>query len=451
MKELLLSYIGDKGFYQKTFRVTFPLAMTMLLSSCMSIIDSIMVSSIGMVTAVGNASQVMTLSNGISWGISSGIAIFAAQFFGAKQFDKMGRTLGLSIILCLCNAFFWIFMAYGFGEQILMFYLKDADVLTYSLRYLHIAVFSEIPLALNSSIGLMYRSEHNTKLSFVMSTIGAILNVFFNAYFIFGIQIGVVGAALGTLLAQSIVFICYIIYLFKDRPDFLLGKENFNISFDFVKPIFSRIMPLIINETLFGFGMTLFVKAFGMLGTKSMDAYYVANQVFSLFLFMVHGYGSAVSILIGTRLGEGRIELAKQEAKYQQGLGFVLAIMIVVIVLTFQTPILKLYNVDNEATFKLCQGLLNVFAFKVFMRMFNFLMFSTLRAGGDAKILNFLDSGIMYLVGIPIAFISVMVFKIDNIVLVLLLTQIEQVIRFFLTNIRYRSGVWAKDLTKTIA
>ena len=83
--------------------------------------------------------------------------------------------------------------------------------------------------------------------------------------------------------------------------------------------------------------------------------------------------------------------------------------------------------------------------------MFNFLMFSTLKAGGDAKILNFLDSGIMYLVGIPIAFISVSVLHINNIVWVLLLTQIEQFVRFILTYRRYKSDIWAKDLTKSIA
>ncbi len=450
MRTFLLNYIGDKEFYLKTFRVTFPLAMTMLLTSCMSIIDSIMVSSIGMVTAVGNATQIITLSNGISWGITSGIAIFAAQFFGAKQFDKMGKTLGLSIILSLINALIWISVSYLFPDQILLFYLDDLEVLEYSRRYLQIVVLAEIPLALNNSIGIMYRSEHNTKLTFIISLFGAIFNIFFNYLFIFVLDIGVEGAAIGTLIAQSLVFLIYVFYIIKDKPSFILGIENFKLHLSFVKPIFARIIPLIINETLFGFGMTLFVKAFGLLGTQSMDAYYVANQIFNLFLFLVHGYGSAVSILIGTRLGQGRIELAKQEAKYQLGLGAMLAVGLIIFIIIFKAPLLELYNVQDMNTYITCGGLLNVFAFKVFMRMFNFLMFSTLKAGGDASILNFLDSGIMYLVGIPIAFISILIFKIDSIVLVLLLCQIEQVVRFILTYRRYRTGTWANDLTKSM-
>ena len=169
MREFLLRYIGDKAFYHKTFQVTFPLAMTMLLTSCMSIIDSIMVSSIGMVTAVGNASQVVTLSNGISWGITSGVAIFAAQFYGARQFEKMGKTLGLSIILSLFNAAIWIIVSYTVGRELLLFYLNDLTVVEYSLSYLKLVVFAEIPLAPNNSLNSMYRSEHNTKISFIMS------------------------------------------------------------------------------------------------------------------------------------------------------------------------------------------------------------------------------------------------------------------------------------------
>ena len=73
-------YIGTKDFYQKLMRIALPLALSNLLSSCMSIVDSVMVSSIGMVTAVGNATNVMMLNDGILWGVVSGIAIFSSQF-----------------------------------------------------------------------------------------------------------------------------------------------------------------------------------------------------------------------------------------------------------------------------------------------------------------------------------------------------------------------------------
>ena len=70
-------YFGDKEYYLKLFKIAIPLALTMLLQSCMQIVDSIMVPGIGMLTAVGNAGNILDLNGGLNWGIVSGIAIFA--------------------------------------------------------------------------------------------------------------------------------------------------------------------------------------------------------------------------------------------------------------------------------------------------------------------------------------------------------------------------------------
>ena len=447
---VLKKFIGPKSFYEQSFRVALPLAMTMLLSSCMSIVDSLMVSHIGMVTAVGNASQIMTIHDGVSWGITAGIAIFASQFFGSKNHDNMTRTLGLSFILTLANAFLWLGICLFKGRELLLFYLDDASLVEYSLKYLNVAIFSTIPFALNNSLSVLYKATHNTKLTFCFSLAGAILNVIFNSVFIFYFNVGVVGAAYGTLLSQCVVFLCYVYHSIKYRPFFLEDVSLLlDLKFSFIKPIVSKILPLIINETLFSFGATLFVKAYGLLGTTSMDAYYVANQVYNLFVFIVWGYGGAVSILIGTRLGAGQIKEAIEESRYQLALALVIGLVIVTSMLLTKGIILDLYNVNDVWTYKVADALLWVMALKAIIRMFTYVIFSTLRAGGDAKILNFLDSGITYIVGIPLAFIAVYG-GIEDIVLVLLICQFEQVVRLILSLRRYKSNIWAQDLTKSV-
>ncbi len=77
------------------------------------------------------------------------------------------------------------------------------------------------------------------------------------------------------------------------------------------------------------------------------------------------------------------------------------------------------------------------------------MIFCTLKAGGDSRIYNLLDSGIMYVVGLPIAYAAVY-FGLKNIVLVVLLCQIEQVVRLILCLRRYNSYKWAINLTETV-
>ncbi len=91
-----------------------------------------------------------------------------------------------------------------------------------------------------------------------------------------------------------------------------------------------------------------------------------------------------------------------------------------------------------------------VFAIKISMRLFNFIIFSILRSGGDTKIIQFLDSGLLYIVGLTLAFGCVNILHINDIVLVLLITQLEQLVRMIFGLKRVSANIWAKDLTTTV-
>ena len=81
--KLTEKYFGPKEFYKRTASIAVPLALSNALQSCMSMIDTLMVSWIGMVSAVGTAAQIDTLSMMIAYGCIGGTGMFAAQFYGA--------------------------------------------------------------------------------------------------------------------------------------------------------------------------------------------------------------------------------------------------------------------------------------------------------------------------------------------------------------------------------
>ena len=80
--------------------------------------------------------------------------------------------------------------------------------------------------------------------------------------------------------------------------------------------------------------------------------------------------------------------------------------------------------------------------------MFNVIIMSSLRAGGDSLFLMILDGGIMWTVGIPLAYIAVLFMGVSEVSTLFIICQIEQVIRLFLGITRYKKGYWLKDLTK---
>ncbi len=449
-------YIGTKDFYKTTARIAVPLALQSALMSCQSMIDTLMVSWIGKVSAVGTAAQIDTLASMISYGCIGGISMFASQFYGADDAKNLKRCTGLGLILVMCNASLWIFAATFFGREILFFYMKDPAVVADGLLYLNISRFTLLASGLSFIISNMFRSTGQPRIALRISILTTVCNLTLNRLLIFGLgpvpAMGIEGAALATLAAQCIGAGTLITYAILTKQKFI-GRlsEMFALNLDFIRPIFARILPLILNETLFGFGQTLFVKAFGYLGKEQMDAYYVGNQIFNLMTFIIYGYGNAVQILLGQKLGRGMIEEAKEECDTHIGLAFILSCILVIVLVLFAKPMVALFALTDPATETLAVTIVRVFAVKASMRLYNFMIFCILRSGGDARVIQFLDSGMEWLVGLPCAFICVLVFRMDNIALVLLITQLEQLVRLVLGMKRVRSYKWANDLTKLVS
>lgn len=449
-------YIGPIAFYRKASLLAIPLAIQQLVSSCMGIIDSLMVSWIHQVSAVGIAVQIETLCTAVAWGAIAGTGIFSAQFYGAHDQKNLKRTFGLSIILGMGIGLIWLIIAAIFGRQIISFYIQDRAVIENSYQYLMIAMFSYIPLCLGFSFSYIYRSIQNTKVPLIIGIAAMGINIFVNYILIFGHlgcpALGIKGAALGTFIAQSFMLVSHIAYAYFSKQQFIgTFQEMFSLDYRFVKPIMRKIQPLIFNELMFGFGSTLFVKAFGVLGTSSMDAYYVGAKLSDVFNAVVTGISNATAVMLGVSLGSGDVREAREEGNYFVGMAVFLAVMSIVFIFGFSHQLVAIFQLEDTYVVEQAVAIVKVFSLKIALRMFIVIVFSSLRAGGDSKILALLDSGLMWGIGIPLAFISVHLFHIQSIAMVFLVCQIEQIIRVYLGMKRYRKGEWAVNLTALIS
>lgn len=453
LSEIKTRYIAPWPFCKRAAANAIPLALQTMFTSCMGIIDSLMVSWIDMVSAVGTAAQLDTLSATVAYGAIGGTGVFAAQYFGAKDSKNLKRTFGLSIILAILNGLIFTIIGICFGRHVISFYIKDAAVVANGYSYLKIMAFSFIPASVSYAFSYIYRTINKTKVPLYVGIIAMTTNCIVNYTLIFGKfgfpKLGVMGAGVGTVAAQTLAMVIHIIYAIKTKQPFIGSfKEIFNLDSDFVSMVMERISPLICNELLFGFGSTLFIKAFGTLGKNSLDAFYVGNKINDVFVCVENGISNACAVIIGNTLGEGDIERAKKEGDYFVSIATFLAIVSTVLILTFASPLVAMFNLKDAVVIASATKIVRFFAIKISLRMFILIVFSTLRAGGDSKMLALLDSGLVYTVGLPLAFASVTIFGMTDISSVFLLIQIEQIIRIILGLKRYKSGAWAVNLAK---
>ena len=225
----------------------------------------------------------------------------------------------------------------------------------------------------------------------------------------------------------------------------------FKVDMNFFAPVIRRILPTVVNEGLFGVGQTLFFKAFGMIGVHAVTSVAIADRISNLFFMVIWAIVSAVQSIIGNTLGENNLREAKKYADYFMGMGLIVSIVLGVL-MVISSPVLinLLYANEGHLVKNAATMILFAYSIKIGLRLFNAIIFGMLRAGGDTKVLALLDSAILYTVGLPLAFLSVGVFKFD-IVFTIVIIQIEQVIRIILAFKRYKSGAWLQNVTADIA
>ncbi|MBR0385380.1 MAG: MATE family efflux transporter [Erysipelotrichaceae bacterium] len=449
-------YFGDRRFYGSVARLAIPSMLQQLLSSAMGMVDTMMVSAIGMVTPVGIASQIGNICNAVSFGVMEGTGIYASQFFGAKDERNLKRTFGLSIILSLIVGLTFCLAVTLFPVPILHFYVKDSEVVRYAAIYIGLARFAFPLTACVLTFSYFYRCIHKTNVSMWIGIISMSSNCLINYILIYGklgfSPMGVAGAAWGTLLAQVLSLTMYITYSLASHAVFIgTIKEMTAFDWTFVRKIMHRTYPTIINETLFGFGTSLYVKAYGLLGTKVTDAYYVANTITNMFFSVCNGMSVSGSMLLGAELGRGNVDKAITQSRWIMVLGFILSGILGSAIVLSSNVLVGLFNLTDPEVYALAVGIMRVTAVRIALRMVVVIIFSSLRAGGDSRFLMFLDCGIVWLVGIPLIYALILVFGLKNFVVVYLLAQLELAVRILIGMRRFTSNRWAVNLTREVA
>ena len=449
---LLKKYLAPARFYKRMAIVGLPIMIQQMLNSIMGIVDSIMVSSINGVSAVGNATQIENLMMTISFGAASGASIFIAQYFGSKDEVHQRKSFIVGIGFTLLIALGMLTLAAFFPRELMGFFIDDVTVIENSLVYLDVVKWSYIPFVITMMFSFAYRSIQKTMVSLGIGIIAMITNVSLNAILIFGLfgfpTLGIQGAAIATLIAHTLGAILHVIYArLTHQPFFSLEVKNMLVESPLIRKISSRAIPLMFNELFFGVGMTLFIRFYGMYGPESLESYYVANQLSMFFFFAIMGVNAASSAILGAILGEGKLEEAKATMHYFYGVGVFLALGLSLLVLILAPWLVSLYG-NGVGQPQLAILILRVLSLRLSLRVFNVLIFSALRAGGDAKFLTWLDAGLVWGIGLPLTAFLVLVVKVESLAVVLLLVQIEQVVRVVIGLMRVSQGRWLMNLTR---
>lgn len=453
-------FIGDRKFYKSVLTLLIPIIIQQFITSFVSLLDNIMVGNLGTeaISAASIANQVMMVFCLAVFGGMSGASIFGAQFYGKGDMDGMRHTFRFKMYFGVLISAAAILVYLLFGEQFIDSFLKGesnggdmALTLRSGCNYLNIMLWGLPPFALVQVYAGTLRESGETRAPMFAGICAILTNLFGNWVLIFGHlgapAMGVEGAAIATVVSRYVELAIVAVHAHRhtDKYVFIAGAyKSLYVPGKLVRKIIPTGAPLLVNEILWSLGMTFINQFYSSRGLNAVAALNITGTAWNLFCVIMFAMGSAVSIMVGQRLGAGEMEEARDVDRKLIFLTEVIHVIIGAGMILASPLVPQLYNVSPEVR-DLTRRLLVIAGCALPIHSFAHVTYFTIRSGGRTVITFFFDAVYTWAVTVPLAFLLTRYTDL-HIVHVYLCVQFIDIVKVVIGLLMLKSDFWARNV-----
>lgn len=447
---------NSREIYRSLIRVALPIALQSLIGSSLNLVDNLMVGSLGesQLAAVGVSVQIYFVSYMVLYGFCGGCSTFMTQFWGAKDLSNIRKTIGFTLTVCMGVSVISFLAAVFIPEKVLGIFTNIPETIEAGIPYVRTGSPCFLFLAVSLPFEMALRATQQTQIPLYVSLVAFVTNTFLNYVFIFGNfgapALGVQGAALATSIARG-VQMTFILYMVFGRKNVIAGKVRsfFGWKKTFAIRVVRNSIPATINETLWGLGTAMYVAAFARIGITEYASVQAANTIQNLLQMAAFSVGDAILILVGQKLGEGKIDSAITLAKKLLKIGVFIGVSFGIILIVIAKPVIGLFNLTPEGA-RYAFLILLIHGIFMSMVLYNGMMVvGVLRCGGDTRFAMFAETGTVWLIGVPVAFLSALYFQLP-IHFAVLAVKLEEMVKSVILTRRFLSMKWAKTVIRNL-
>jgi len=335
------------------WKLSAPAMVGMLVVALYNLVDTIFVGrSVGVlgIAAIAIVFPINMLIMAIEQTIGIGGASFISRKLGERKMAETEMAFGNIFSLTIVSSLILSLVGLIFLKPILTAFGATDSILPLAVDYGWIIILG-IPFFSFGMVGnTIVRSEGNAKIAMITMLVGAVLNTIMDPIFIFGLGMGIKGAALATVLSQLVtaLFILYY-FIFGDsllkfywrnlKLKFYIVKEIIAVGFSsFVRMGAGSIGAVVLNHVLAFYGGDLAIGVFGII-----------NRLLAFIFLPLIGIVQGMQPIIGYNFGARAIERVKETVNISIKLTTYSAILAFVILELFAEPILRIFTTDSEA------------------------------------------------------------------------------------------------------
>lgn len=445
-------FVRDLSFYRKSAAIAVPIAAQSLITIGVNMMDTVMLGSLGEValSASSLANQFISIYQIMCMGLGMGAAVLTARYWGRGDCYSLKKAVTLMLRIGFSVATVFAAITLLMPDRIMRLYTPDAAVIAAGVEYLEWSVGTFWLLGLSLTVTIVLRSVGQVRLPLATSIVAFFVNIAANYIFIFGKfgapEMGVAGAALGTLISRAVEFLVIDGYfLLAERQIAYRLKDLLMHCADLAGEYLRISVPVLVSDTLLGLGNSAVAVVMGHIGASFVSANAITTVTQQLTTVFTQGLSQASCIVIGHTLGEGNIERAQQEGLTFWGLGTVIGLCAGGLIMLLSEPVISLYAITEETHAIARQLMMAVGFIVIFQAMNSILTKGVMRGGGDTRFLMVADILFLWVVSIPLGALAGLVWQLPAFWIYVCL-KIDQVIKAFWCLGRLRSRKWIKHV-----
>lgn len=447
--------MNGRKFIAFATRLAIPIMVQNLISTLVSSADTVM---LGYVSQ--QAMNASSLANNYTFvlfclyfGLAEGTSVLCAQYWGKGDGDTVERIMCMATRIAVAGSVLFFAVSLLFPRFIMILFTNSEPTIALGVRYLRVVSFSFLFMGVSQVYISALRSVGMVGFPSVTYVVSLLVNVGLNATFIFGLfglpKLGVVGVALGTVVARFVEMLMCIIYSMKNdrvcyRRKHLFKKEGV-LRKDFVK----IGLPAVANDIVWSLAASVFASILGHIGDDMVAANAVAVMVVNVGAIACRGFANATTIVISQVLGRNDIEGAKIYGRRMLLLTIAVSVAGCGIILLLR-PLMLLFYAS-----KLTETALHYLSWLMIMTTWRMigegintcLICGCFRGGGDTRYGMILDTVYMWGVAVPAMALAAFVFKLSPL-LVYFVMSMDEFGKMPVVFVHYLRYKWMKNITR---
>ena len=298
--------------------------------------------------AVGSSYTFMTFLTYIIIGLCLGNSTFISMEYGKKNIEKIRNGIYISFVMILAVTVGIIIIFYGFLDEIIKMLQVPKDTVADMKVYLVYVFIGFFATFIYNYISNVLRAIGNSVIPLIFLGVSVVLNVFLDILFVAVLKMGIMGAAVATVISQYISALGTFGYYFFQYPQLKVRKSDIKWNKSNFKSILSLSGFTCIQQSVMNFGILMVQGLVNSFGTTVMAAFAVAVKIDTLAYMPVQDFGNAFSVFVAQNYGANKVQRINEGIKSAVISIIIFCILVSSAVFVFANDFMKIFVSNNQ-------------------------------------------------------------------------------------------------------